>query len=331
MEVDTVIIPYITIEERLILNLKPGFNNEDFLIDPASYFLNRKVRRVIFINGGENGHDYNPNDLPNLNPNPDALELDFSRMQRNEELENQIRNDESPGTSLSKESLNQLFVFDHSGLVTLKNVWLFSFFNLERNKKEIKQFKDFLYKWRIVLKCNNDLREILKDECKRGILKQGYDLLKGDFNNTSLCCLHSPINHEKNYFGIQKVNDSTKFRYIGSEYFRKERYNQSVGHMLTGDISLKTKVNRNEFIRHYKPFLNKIGVFLLPHHGANKNWHQNVLSSIRDRTFWIASAGFSNKFSHPGVSVISDILQEKHYFIKNHEFVSISGVSNIGM
>lgn len=328
IEVDTVVLPYVTREERLFLSFKQGYTNIELLIDPVLYFLERNVKRVILIKGDEEGDYYDIDDLPSPNPNLENAqleELNFSSMKRDKELEEQIK-----GEFSSKKNYGQLFVYHHCQLALLNDFWLFRFFNLRRNKREIQVFKDFLYKSKIILKKNNNIKEILRDERKRNIIKAGYDLLKGNFNNTSLCCLHSPLEFTNNVFFITKINRLDNSLYIGEEYFEKAEVDYPVGHMLTGDLSLNKISNYNEFKKHYKGFFDKIGIFLLPHHGASRNWNDKVFDNIKKLPiFWVASAGFSNKFSHPSIRIINEVIEREHYFIKSHEFVSISGSSVI--
>lgn len=82
------------------------------------------------------------------------------------------------------------------------------------------------------------------------------------------------------------------------------------GTMLTGDISLKTKKNPknyNEFKEHYKNGIDDIGIFLLPHHGANNNWNSLILRDFMWSPIFLNSSGINNRFKHPGSMVIKEL------------------------
>lgn len=322
--VETVILPYISMEERLFLSFKKGYTNFELLANPALYFFNKGVKQVIIINQNDQGGKLDRGNEDTPKPNDDEiLKLDFKLMEPDKQLKDQLL-DESPDL---KEYNSKLLVYNHFGTVRLGVNWIFKFFNLSRNYSEIQNFKKMI---RDILKTDlvnsNQLKNLLYKKEDRVKIKKCYDQLKGNFNNTSLCCFHSPINVKYSELRIKNINEWIYFPRISRSYFNEFKRFYPVGHMLSGDISLLRNAYK-EFIDHYQLYLSLIGIFLLPHHGSVKNWNKKLLQAMKYKIFWVASAGISNKFSHPGLSVIEDILSYDHYFLYSNEFTITQGYS----
>ena len=96
--------------------------------------------------------------------------------------------------------------------------------------------------------------------------------------------------------------------------------------MLTGDISLKTKKNPrnyNEFKEHYKNEIGDIGIFLLPHHGANNNWNSRILYNFRLTSIFLNSSGINNRFKHPGSMVIKELQNDGRIVCFANEYLTV--------
>jgi competence protein ComEC len=99
-----------------------------------------------------------------------------------------------------------------------------------------------------------------------------------------------------------------------------------IGQLLTGDINLNFRWEdiRNHF---WDLLQNDISIVQIPHHGAKRNWDVNLLNTIKDDSMWIISAGISNKYGHPHVSVVDDVVNKGRYLCWSNEInkVNIEG------
>lgn len=136
-------------------------------------------------------------------------------------------------------------------------------------------------------------------------------------NQSSLCLYHAPIKRET--CGIH-------FMSYDRVYFESRIKTPRLGTMLTGDISLKTKKNPknyNEFKEHYKNEIDNIGIFLLPHHGANNNWNSLILGDFIRTPIFLNSSGINNRFKHPGSMVIKELLMDERIVFCANEYLTV--------
>jgi hypothetical protein len=85
-----------------------------------------------------------------------------------------------------------------------------------------------------------------------------------------------------------------------------------LGQMLTGDAEL----GKQEYENHYRTERNKVGMFLLPHHGSSNNWRNWFINSHPNCAVWVCSSGINYK--HPHQKVIDDLaVNENMLFICN--------------
>jgi beta-lactamase superfamily II metal-dependent hydrolase len=91
---------------------------------------------------------------------------------------------------------------------------------------------------------------------------------------------------------------------------------------LTGDINLNNKYQ--ELKKHYQNYLDSILLTQIPHHGARKNWKRDILSDLRFCFFWVLSCGFTNRYGHPHLSVVMNILNNEYFFGWCNEFNGIT-------
>lgn len=77
--------------------------------------------------------------------------------------------------------------------------------------------------------------------------------------------------------------------------------------LLTGDVELDIDMKKN--IEQYID-VNQVDIMQVPHHGAKKNWQSfskyNVYGSVN-----VISFGYGNKYRHPNVETINDLISKK--------------------
>ncbi|PHG02092.1 hypothetical protein [Bacillus toyonensis] len=89
---------------------------------------------------------------------------------------------------------------------------------------------------------------------------------------------------------------------FGTDFF------SPINTLLTGDISLKNE-NWEPFVEHYKKHLNDIRITLIPHHGSIHNWNNQILEVTPECKYWITSSGFSNRYRHPNIDVLLNLVE----------------------
>jgi hypothetical protein len=150
-KVGTVILPYLTPIERLIVALETPQASEEyysFLADPVEYLLGRGVKKVILIGGEEPEREWRPfskEEPPELPPEP-PREGKF-------EIENNLSPYKNPQSQItnsegnSSQQINQrtVEVRSHAGTlrVTLNGfpIWMFRLFNYRVSSQTLGQFK----------------------------------------------------------------------------------------------------------------------------------------------------------------------------------------------
>lgn len=71
-----------------------------------------------------------------------------------------------------------------------------------------------------------------------------------------------------------------------------------LGWLSTGDANLQAPRRRNAFLRYYANLLERVSIFVLPHHGAWTSFHIDVLAKLPNLAVAIAAAG-KNSYGHP--------------------------------
>jgi hypothetical protein len=79
-----------------------------------------------------------------------------------------------------------------------------------------------------------------------------------------------------------------------------------VGWLSTGDSNLAVAKRRAALLRHYRPLLGRVGILVLPHHGAFGSFHLDLLRAIPNLGIGIAAAG-PNVYGHPHQRVQAEV------------------------
>ncbi len=315
-EVDTVIIPYLSFEERLLLVLDSidGPNSSttlwDFLGDPAGWLRNRGAQRVIQIRG------YRPDDPADNRPPPEFPPLPNLR-ERSNDLTN------ASGVTLKMGLVPDLSAFEagdpdeeseavsahvqvveHTQGLRLSSgcaIWYFLTFVEHPSEKKLKTF----YRNIRQLLSASDRKKLHKgrekatwtrligDSSFRKRLKEAYAGVFTDFNRTSLC-LYSGR-------GPQKSHVYWRRRWLIHEDASSPRH----AWLGTGDAVLKDVSVREAFFQHFGGFLPSVHTLTLPHHGSAENYHPDLVRKAQPLVVVVATR--SNSKKHPGRAVLDDL------------------------
>lgn len=340
VKVHTVVIPYMPFVERLLLWVANKFVLSEIILNPVQYFVSKGAKRIIIIGGkGDLGPNsgsarYIDPEPPSIFRHPDrevvlefveeipglsADDLDLSALPVNDELKKRVL------TEYQIEDLSSqvdLLTCSHLGYVTLKKNWLFRFYNKSMDGKLLKQFKTSIEKkLGIRLSEGYKLKEKIGDFSNLNAIRECYEDVFGSnkLNNTSLVVFHSPINYhsmdaEFKHIGRDSIVGFHRPKYL--QYYTDKCIERNLlGQMITGDISLRnTQTELKPFLEHYRAYKDYVRICLIPHHGSKNNWNTSLTSKLSNCSYWVASAGFSNKYGHPSLDVFLDIEQNEQNF-----------------
>lgn len=208
-------------------------------------------------------------------------------------------------------------------VLSVEKKWIFKFYNARISTDISTVISDI----NNLISNNNrkDLEELLKlnlNAAKIGLRTIYSNYCSSKYNNSkqnqsSLCLYHAPIKKETPRIHLM-LDNGVRF-----EYYTKIH---QFGTILTGDISLKTKKNPrnyNEFKEHYKNEIGDIGIFLLPHHGANNNWNSLILEDFMRTLIFLNSSGLNNRFKHPGSMVIKELQKKRKIVCCANEYLTV--------
>jgi len=333
--IKTVVIPYFHPVLRLliaILNQNQESWYYEFLANPISYLLGRKVERIIII-VGDSPDENNPNEekLPRLPDDLDNLDDEnlFNIVLQDIDDETKRKIVDNENLECLKEK-NKIDIYSHKGYISLHGIWLFKFFNYKDDKQISSNLEKCL---------NNNIPDFSLDEVSKiirniekykGEIKKCYEYIKKqyllkDFNNTSLVMMHTPINHndilDKKIFCLSefspicpfpiffRYSNLIKYFYLCKKVFYKCENSINKDYMaqaLTGDINLN--YDYISLKSHFSYFQGKLFICQIPHHGSYKNWNKDFIRDFKI-PIHIASAGKFNKYGHPSKKVFENIIE----------------------
>jgi ribonuclease BN (tRNA processing enzyme) len=170
LHIDTVILPYLTPIERLIISLQkpylPAWYYE-FLSDPVRFLLigKKNVGKIIIVGGKEGGKgSAPPEELP---PNkPENVKIKWEDEMRDDtKLRIQIKKYEDPEWDKFIDERKLLFVKSHYNYATaLNGFWVFKFFNYKLEDQKISAFENCLRQNKLSPGNSESLRKIIKDK-----------------------------------------------------------------------------------------------------------------------------------------------------------------------
>ena len=329
IKVGTVVIPYFTPIDRLIIALKNKGASDwyyEFLSDPAEYITENWGNPTVIIMGG--GEGANPDTGESEGPsefNP-KLKFNLEELKGDDKFKEKILGNEKNWGKYF--SAGKCFAKNHNRSLKVMNYWLFRFFNYQFKEPNKVKFEKCLKEKKIDCSDNDKIREIIIDNDKRTKLSKCYKILASKDNNTSLVLYHGPINinHIKD-FSIYSNSSSGLNRdfnqFIYGLFYEFYPNRVGWGQLLMGDISLKNRKYK-ELLIHYHGLLDKVMVCLLPHHGSIENWKRDFVIRIINCHFFTASSGFNNQWKHPNNDLILEIIKNNRKFYWVNEYYDLN-------
>lgn len=349
-KVKTVILPYLFLKERLLLQFlnynRPEWYNT-FLSNPYSY-LNEKgnVEKVIVIKGDSENNEQ-PENLPeefpplnddNINEKKIIIKLEDASESARETI----------GKKEGVQFDGKLFLKKDNGYILISNMY-FSFFNYKiNNNKKIIAFNKAIT--RIGITDTKSVLALLQKDKNRKLIETSYKILKKDLNITSLSAyqgfilpfskrLRSIAIHSLNSFQHNCVNDLLYCDCDGfidghfhGRFGKNHKYklyfdcicdlqkhcncSKMIGTLLLGDIKLDYKMKkRKELFTHFKNLLPSVKLIQLSHHGAENGWNGDLIAKIPESCLYLATHGVTNTYHHPHKKVIIELAENSRKFI----------------
>jgi len=315
-KVDTVILPYLTPTERLLVALQTPVAPRwwyKFIADPTGFLLTNGVKRVILIGGKEPSDEENwlPKfDIPSNSPLKGEFIIDLKELPDDESLKSKI---EKLEPEIAKE--RRVKVKNHSGilpvLITKSPIWIFRFFNYKvKSDKILKQFKEECVEKILGSITPETIKEVIQDKHALSKLRKCYKThIKSDLNETSLLVLHLPAFDPRDsiLWGDNRACNCCWYPcrwWFGLPF--KENSKKSLSQLLTGDINLKNGYTQIRTHFGLGNIIKNTVITLIPHHGSKKNWNNALYGDISSN-LWVVSAGIHNKYGHPSPEVLGDL------------------------
>lgn len=295
------ILPYLTPEELVLAYIDVSVSGGDpetlaFIQNPASFLLERKVEQIIYIHPSDENNS-NTNDEPNLK------EPDLERI-LSPDFEFQISNRLVPNENIKEQNPNVLHCYD-LGWFSIVGFWEFKFFNKQRN---IITFNNFISDIKLLLGLSNfsfsDIANYINsnpttfESNLNAIYSRnfGYGQL---INDTSLIIFHAPL-----------INiDREHLMYLRCFPFWRGR---NTGTLLTGDIKFNQDC-LNQITAKWinRKYFDNVGLFQIPHHGANNYLDPVIFTSYPNVYFWVINFGLGNTHKHPRQEIVNMIENNK--------------------
>lgn len=169
------------------------------------------------------------------------------------------------------------------------------------------------------LSSSTEILKLIRNASSRACFRHAYEkVLKSlnltpDLNLTSLCLYsgpHSATNRTwRSRWPIHQVaqeaiDDWTDRHEVGA-------WTLQSGWLHTGDASLQHTRRREEFLEFYKRRLPFVGAFMLPHHGADSSFDEELLQALDPNALCIAASKPGHKrrkgWMHPGLDVVGAV------------------------
>lgn len=311
--VDTLVMPYFPLAERLLIALgTPDLSDEylSFLVDPAGYMYataGDNLGEVIFITGGNPPANEIEEETPAVDPENDGWDFRPPNTKVREAPEAEDLHGVSEQTSWKT-----VRVYSHEKPFTAGNFWEFMFYNEhipDTKAAALRQeVADIVGKHR-----RNDgsfdgvelLREI-KPLYARKFGKSGADK-----NKISLVVYSGPVHRPKirgfeNYRTLIPVGMPSPYRPDWRPWLvtLPRKFQVSIGYF--GDFPL-TCIERVKKIRKHFGLnrWNRLEVIQVPHHGSEHSWYDCASAEFSHHASVFSSARVSK--NHPSQSVLDDL------------------------
>jgi hypothetical protein len=337
LRVDTVVMPYLTLLERLVIGARltgdfPVYRS--FLTDPVAFLLDRaeSIGRIIVIGGGP--PDENPGrgeigvvpDLPDGNEkheNIEAWKMEIWGILPGDPRivveEATLEKLEQRGTELivAEESFGAMAIGPEVG-----RVWEFLFYHKPIDPAVRARLEKGVTKALGTGRlpgARDDLLEALQSETIRAKVKAAYvEALKhapGEDINSSSLCLYAGMDPTKTLasrgveYHVSLSESEGRSRGFGGGWWGDDSVELSI--LYTGDSNLRLAENRQQL----RQFLSrggqdrweKILILQVPHHGSRRNWQEGSAAEFPHLFSIFCADQHNRRYKHPNREVVADL------------------------
>jgi hypothetical protein len=297
------ILPYLTPDELILAYTDVALSRGDsetlsFIQNPVDFLTERKVEHIIYIH---------PNNEPGSDDNDTPGEgIDIEKY-NTDDFEFILSNQLQANSGFTEQNPLVSHYYDN-GRFYIVDFWEFKLFNKPRDLATITTFVQEIKNLLGVTSFNlNDLADYISTHSTtfESDFNRIYSINFGFrqlINETSIVLHHSALDDILPY----------------SKRPRRWMNNMHPGTLLTGDIIF----NQHCFDEMKKKWINPkyrydVGVFQIPHHGANNYLDGNLVSRYPNVQHWVINFGLGNTHKHPHQSIVDAILNNK---LKGHIF-----------
>ena len=305
--VTEVVLPYLNEKDRTLVicrDIEAGNLTSTFLefaVNPARWLIDRGVNTVTFIDGRDD--DASLDDGPD-GPVDGGIDGEGPTDYKWTRRPTKIR--QLTGGATEQHMDTNAVVCCKSGYVPLN--WVLSPYAHKPSVTRKKRFEGAL---RAAFGARCSIKQITiqaRTVAGRTKLRDCYDTLWCNHNLVSMSLYAGPdlpVQPKQ----ILKL-DNKFYLWFGSQ--------SEIGWLGTGDAQLKSKGRRDAFLSHYRRFLPRVDVFVVPHHGAHTYFHADLLTALPNLHVGIAAAG-KNGYDHPHKTVSDSFIKPHHIFHKVNE------------
>ena len=210
---------------------------------------------------------------------------------------------------LGKESENT--IYDEEGFCYSRQVepstyhWRFIFLNKTISLQKQQELENNLIRRNVDLNITT-LEEIIKNGRIQDIVDAYRDTFKNQ-NITSTILYHYPI-RDKATICFNRRCCMNCGRYCLTKYRSMNNVKQDT--LLTGDAEFSNQLVKQMILAESGLTKEKIVVLQVPHHGAKENWIKIDGTGIKAEQY-VVSFGLGNKYKHPSIRAVNDILGRK--------------------
>jgi len=296
------ILPYLNLDELILAYTDVSLSGGDpdtfaFIQDPINFLLERKVEQIIFI------HPSDEKDLTERNE-PDLKDPDPDRF-LSDDFDFEISNQLVPNNNIEKQSPKVSHFYD-LGRFSIIAFWEFKFFNKHRDLDTLNNF-------------HSHLSTLL------GTPSFNFDDI-ANYITTHSATFESNFNtiYSQNFGYGQLINDTSLVIYHGelSSLFRNHRVHfrlfphwslrRPTGTLLTGDIRFNADcLNQIQSKWLDIRYTENVGVYQIPHHGADNYIEHNVINTYANVNWWVINFGLGNIHKHPRQNIVDMIENNK--------------------
>lgn len=340
--VETVFLPYLSPEERVLYAVRHAEQSDDYyrlLADPVAFLRENGAKRIYLVGSGPG----DGNGGQAVNPNPDAPREFIPHLSNTRELKpdfGELVPDNATLGAYHSEAgaaaLPEVLGVTDDGNIKLSGLWKLRLFQKEGFRRGVAAksgtgtakvgHETFCMEFSVALAkvlaplaatpvnilgligCSEKLQE----------LKEAYRRIARAHNEVSLCLWHGPMTYSGVHWRYQASGVRALSALIGhlhfAEWWRDEwwrsgpfvnREGDKPGTLLTGDLRVKGQT-LDRLLRHYAVELRQTGMVQVPHHGSRENSAPGE-GFYRDTQVLFVSAGLRNRHTHPHLDLLEAI------------------------